>query len=226
MRKSRHSFLGYYVVGSAQYVVAHAAWRKSRGKRPAMGYKGILNPAKALAKAERDVRRSKIIWLDNWPKALRDGNTIFETIEQKTLPEFLATIGLEFSDLELPEKSYEELLRKSKIAQGRRWAESLREGNNIQGTIIYKKTLPEFLAENGLKLKDLGIPERSYRQLMKKCRLAEATRWARTLGEGNNIHNMLYEKTLPEFLAEKKLNFSELHTGFGSYEELCAAGAR
>jgi hypothetical protein len=37
---------------SAEYVIADAKWRRSRGDRPSMPYKGIKNPQKALALAE------------------------------------------------------------------------------------------------------------------------------------------------------------------------------
>jgi hypothetical protein len=36
---------------TAPYVVTHAAWQKSRGRRPSVAYKGINNPQKALALA-------------------------------------------------------------------------------------------------------------------------------------------------------------------------------
>jgi len=38
---------------SAEYVVAHALWRKSRGRRPSMSYRGERNPRKALCLAIR-----------------------------------------------------------------------------------------------------------------------------------------------------------------------------
>ncbi|MFA6938799.1 MAG: hypothetical protein WC229_00835 [Candidatus Paceibacterota bacterium] len=36
---------------SAEYVIAHAKWHKSRGRRPSVQYRGIRNPEKALALA-------------------------------------------------------------------------------------------------------------------------------------------------------------------------------
>jgi len=35
-------------VGSAEMVVAHAAWQRSRGRRPSMSFVGIHNPKRAL----------------------------------------------------------------------------------------------------------------------------------------------------------------------------------
>jgi len=44
---------------SAEYVVAHAKWKKSRGRQPSMSYKGERNPHKALALALIDLRGRK-----------------------------------------------------------------------------------------------------------------------------------------------------------------------
>ena len=40
-----------YPVGSAEHVVAHASYQKSRGRNPSMSFMGIKNPIKALAHA-------------------------------------------------------------------------------------------------------------------------------------------------------------------------------
>jgi hypothetical protein len=48
MKKSIFTML---VPGSPEYVVAHAKWKKSRGRMPSMAYRGIRNPEKALALA-------------------------------------------------------------------------------------------------------------------------------------------------------------------------------
>jgi hypothetical protein len=44
-----------YEVGSAAFVVAHAQWKKSRGRGPSMSYLGIKNPRKALALALKEI---------------------------------------------------------------------------------------------------------------------------------------------------------------------------
>lgn len=44
-------------VGSAEEVVLHAAWQKSRGRRPSMAFLGERNPRKALALANVVVRQ-------------------------------------------------------------------------------------------------------------------------------------------------------------------------
>jgi len=41
--------------GSAAYVIAHAKWAKSRGRRPSMSYRGILNPLEALLLAHYEL---------------------------------------------------------------------------------------------------------------------------------------------------------------------------
>jgi len=48
--------------GSAQYVIAHAKWRRSRGKRPSLPFRDISNPIAALAAAEAIVERE--IWAE------------------------------------------------------------------------------------------------------------------------------------------------------------------
>lgn len=48
MKKSFRKF----PVGSAEYVLAHAAWRRSRGRKPSMGYLTERNPTKALKLAK------------------------------------------------------------------------------------------------------------------------------------------------------------------------------
>lgn len=48
------------VPGSFAQVIAHAAWRRSRGKEPSMSYRGIRNPRKALAAAEKQRSISRL----------------------------------------------------------------------------------------------------------------------------------------------------------------------
>ncbi len=50
MPLTRLSFL-IYSAGSAERVVAHAAWRRSRGRGPAMSYAWKRNPTEALRMA-------------------------------------------------------------------------------------------------------------------------------------------------------------------------------
>ena len=42
-----------YALGSAEYIVLHAAWRRSRGQRPSEGFLWAKNPRAALELAER-----------------------------------------------------------------------------------------------------------------------------------------------------------------------------
>ena len=48
---NRNSCLATLSKGSAAYVVAHARWQQSRGRRPSMPYLAENNPRKALAAA-------------------------------------------------------------------------------------------------------------------------------------------------------------------------------
>jgi len=50
MKKSVFVMLSY--CWSAEYVIAHAIWQKSRGRMPSMPYRGVRNPKKALALAK------------------------------------------------------------------------------------------------------------------------------------------------------------------------------
>lgn len=47
----KKSVLSQYLQGSAERVVAHAAWQRSRGRNPSMSFVGQDNPHKALALA-------------------------------------------------------------------------------------------------------------------------------------------------------------------------------
>lgn len=47
--------LDEYTQGTAAYVVAHAKWQKSRGRRPSMCYRGVRNPEVALLVAQYEV---------------------------------------------------------------------------------------------------------------------------------------------------------------------------
>lgn len=49
---TRNSCLSKLDRGSAAYVVAHARWRRSRGRGPSMSYLTERNPRKALASAQ------------------------------------------------------------------------------------------------------------------------------------------------------------------------------
>lgn len=44
-----------FEIGTPEYVVAHAAWQKARGRGPSESYKGITNPRHALALAHQEV---------------------------------------------------------------------------------------------------------------------------------------------------------------------------
>ncbi|KXK08782.1 MAG: hypothetical protein UZ21_OP11001000335 [Microgenomates bacterium OLB22] len=48
----KKSALYQFEVGSAKYVIAHAAWQQSRGRKPSEPYGDETNPRKALAAAE------------------------------------------------------------------------------------------------------------------------------------------------------------------------------
>lgn len=50
------SNLSHHAQGSAEHVVAHAAWRRSRGRNPSMSFIGERNPLKALAIANSVIR--------------------------------------------------------------------------------------------------------------------------------------------------------------------------
>jgi len=51
LKTMKRSDFAMFPSWSAEYVVAHAKWRQSRGKRPSTVYRGIRNPIKALALA-------------------------------------------------------------------------------------------------------------------------------------------------------------------------------
>lgn len=51
------SHLNNLTPGSAEFVVAHARLRRSRGRRPSMSYLGQRNPREALALAERTIEQ-------------------------------------------------------------------------------------------------------------------------------------------------------------------------
>lgn len=58
------SVLSQHEQGSAEQVVAHAAWQRSRGRNPSMSFVGEHNPRKALALANSVIRaaqRTKLI---------------------------------------------------------------------------------------------------------------------------------------------------------------------
>lgn len=44
-----------YEIGTPEYIVAHAAWQKARGRGPSESYKGITNPRQALALARNEM---------------------------------------------------------------------------------------------------------------------------------------------------------------------------
>ena len=56
MKKSK---VYLHEVGSAERVVAHAAWQRSRGRKPSMSFIGEKNPLRALVLATSVVERSK-----------------------------------------------------------------------------------------------------------------------------------------------------------------------
>lgn len=57
-RKTVRQFLDFQNKKTAEFVVAHAKWQKSRGRKPSESYKKELNPAKALKLALEELRLS------------------------------------------------------------------------------------------------------------------------------------------------------------------------
>lgn len=55
----KKSFLAQHEQGSAEQVIAHAAWQRSRGRNPSMPFITQRNPRKALALANSVVSRVK-----------------------------------------------------------------------------------------------------------------------------------------------------------------------
>lgn len=55
----KKSALSQYVQGSAEAVVAHAQWRRSRGRAPSMSFVGERNPRKALFAAKCFIASAK-----------------------------------------------------------------------------------------------------------------------------------------------------------------------
>ena len=55
-----------FPVGSPEFVVAHARYKESRGKRPSMPYNGERNPKKALMMATVDAVENAVRAPDNW----------------------------------------------------------------------------------------------------------------------------------------------------------------
>lgn len=53
------SAVSQFNLGSAEEVIAHAAWQRTRGRRPAMSFVGQRNPRKALAFAGTVIRVAK-----------------------------------------------------------------------------------------------------------------------------------------------------------------------
>lgn len=51
------------------YVILHAEWRASRGKKPSMSYNDIRNPKKALEEAMKDQYPD---WDDSWDDCMTD----------------------------------------------------------------------------------------------------------------------------------------------------------
>jgi len=49
-----------FEIGTPEYVVAHAAWQKARGRGPSESYKGITNPQQALALARKEMPRRPV----------------------------------------------------------------------------------------------------------------------------------------------------------------------
>jgi hypothetical protein len=69
---------------SAEYVIAHAKWQKSRGRRPSMAYRGVRNPEKALKLAiamsedvqfkdviVKEVNKHSFTQVDGWSFGIR-----------------------------------------------------------------------------------------------------------------------------------------------------------
>ena len=60
----KKSVLSQFRVGSAEQVVYHALWQRSRGRRPSMSFIGERNPREALAAAAaifHEVRQTELI---------------------------------------------------------------------------------------------------------------------------------------------------------------------
>lgn len=49
-----------FEIGTPEYVVAHAAWQKARGRGPSESYKGITNPRHALALARKEMPKMPV----------------------------------------------------------------------------------------------------------------------------------------------------------------------
>lgn len=67
------SMLNRYTRGTAEYVVAHAMWQHSRGRRPSEPFMGFKNPATALAVARMALRNGRRPGRSNFfglPKAI------------------------------------------------------------------------------------------------------------------------------------------------------------
>ena len=55
--------LEIHVPGSAEYVVAHARYRRSRKHRPSMSFMGEMNPIKALMKDTIILKPCRVAWV-------------------------------------------------------------------------------------------------------------------------------------------------------------------
>jgi len=49
-----------FEIGTPEYIVAHAAWQKARGRGPSESYKGITNPQQALALARKEMPKRPV----------------------------------------------------------------------------------------------------------------------------------------------------------------------
>lgn len=94
--------------GSATYVVEHARWRKSRGKRPSLSFKGLSNPKLAFMLANKEF--NKLIDLASyWLNKFRDDdpaiyhlNLFKENVLKTGLPlSYFGTNEEELSNLKL-----------------------------------------------------------------------------------------------------------------------------
>lgn len=148
--------------GSVAHIVGHARWRKSRGKRPSLSFKGELNPELALKVANEEF--NKLIDLASyWLSNLRGDNPAHYHLI--FFRETVLKAGLPLSHFQTDEKELDDLRLKCHENTAKFWLSRVKSDNPA---IYHLKYFRDNSSKSGKPLSHFGTSEEELKELERK----------------------------------------------------------
>lgn len=148
--------------GSAAYIVEHARWRRSRGKRPSLVFLGEFNPRKALEKAIKEAG-SYEIQAKFWLKNIRGNDPLLSSFE--SFEKYALKLGAPLSHFGTSERELGDLKLRYYEIQANFWLKNLKGDNPTSHSLEYIK---KYALASGKPLSHFGVSEKELEELSRK----------------------------------------------------------